>query len=474
MRRALLALGAALVILLPATDASALPAQDVGIVADDVAEFGVFIEEGVDEAYGVTLDIDSIDRAVADVRATGQDGGLVILSADASDHTSLEAFTDATFEELSQRGAAVDTLVVVTPDETWAVSTAATSGSVDAALDASSPQFFAGEFAGGYRAFFAELEPSVGATTSTDAPETTASGSGDDSGGGIGWFLPALLIGGLCLIGFMFWRSRRAKQQQVELDMDTARAELRDETTAASDLIWELAEKIVEAPLDVQQLFEEASDTFQEVGEQAESVTTPVEMQELIRRLGRATWQLEVVEARIEGRLPPPEPTAEQIEVPVRENPPPPPAGRRPPPPAPIPPVLRRSRSRKKSGLWDVLGPAIGGAAAGSIFRIRNRSQSRSRAPQQAPRSAPPPRSSRSGDLGGPVLGGGSSSRPRRKVSVEEANRGSRPSSSPSSSRSSRSSRSSKTSSKSSSSGRVRSAGRVRDRIRSAGRRRSR
>jgi hypothetical protein len=442
-------------------------------MADDVAEFGVFIEEGVEDAYDVTLDIDAIDRAVADVRASGQDGGLVILSADASDHASLEAFTDATFAELSRRGAAVDTLVVVTPNETWAVSSATTSGSVDAALDASSPQFFAGEFAGGYRAFFTELGPADVATTPTDAPEATASGGEDDSGGGIGWFLPALLIGGLCLIGFLFWRSRRAKQQQVELDMDTARAELREETTAASDLIWELAERITAAPLDVQQLFEEASDTFQEVGEQAETVTTPVEMQELIRRLGRATWQLEVVEARIEGRPPPPEPTAEQIEVPVRENPPPPPAGRRPPPPAPVPPVLRRSRGRKKSGLWDVLGPAIGGAA-GSIFRSRNRSQRRSRTPQPAPRSAPRPRSSGGGDLGGPVLGGGSSSPPRRKVSVEEANRGSRPSSSSSSSRSSRSSRSSKTSSKSSTSGRTRSAGRIRGRIRSAGRRRSR
>lgn len=472
MRRALLALGAALImiILSSPTLASALPTQDVGLIADDVAEFGVFIEEGVDEAYGVTLDIDQIDRAVADVRAGGQDGGFVILSAEASDHTSLAAFSDATFADLSQRGAAVETLVVVTPDETWAVTGASSSGSVDAALDASSPQFFAGDFADGYRAFFGEMSTVDPASTPADTPEATTGESNDESGGGIGWFLPAFLIAGLCLIGFLFWRARRAKKQQVELDMDTARIELREETTAASDLIWELAERITEAPLDVQQLFEEASDTFQEVGEQAESVTTPAEMQELIRRLGQATWQLEVVEARIEGRPPPPEPTAEQIEVPVRENPPEPPAGRRPPPPAPVPPVLRRSRGRKKSGLWDVLGPAIGGAAAGSIFRTRKRSQSRTRTPQPAPRSAPPPRSSREGDLGGPVLGGGSSSRPRRKVSVEEANRGSRPSSS----RSSGSSRSSKTSSKSSSSGRVRSAGRVRDRIRSAGRRRSR
>jgi hypothetical protein len=464
MRRALLALGAALIILCPATIAGALPAQDEALVADDVAEFGVFIEEGVEDAYDIALDIDAIDRAVADVRASGQDGGLVILSADASDHASLEAFTDATFAELSRRGAAVDTLVVVTPNETWAV-TSSSSGSVDAALDASSPDFFAGDFVDGYRAFFAVVEPADAATTPTAAPDVTAAESDTDSGGGIGWFLPVLLIGGLGLIGFLFWRSRRAKQQQIELDMDTARAELRDETTAASDLIWELSEKITEAPQDVQLLFEEASDTFQEVGEQSQTVTTPPEMQELIRRLGRATWQLEVVEARIEGRPPPPEPTPEQIEVPVRENPPPPPEGRRPPPPAPVPPVLRRSRGRKKSGLWDVLGPAIGGAAAGSIFRTR----SRSRAPRPAPRSAPP-RSSGRGDLGGPVLGGGSSSPPRRKVTVEEANRGSRPSGSASS----RSSRSSKSSSKRSSSGRVRSAGRMRDRVRSAGRRRSR
>ncbi len=467
MRRALLALGVALIILCPAATAAALPTQDEGIVADDVAEFGVFIEEGVEDAYDVTLDIDAVDRAVAQVRAGGQDGGLVILSADVSDYASLEAFTEATFAELARRGAAVDTLVVVTPDETWAVTDS--TGSVDAALETSSPDFFAGDFADGYRAFFAVAEPSGESTTPDLTPDATSGES--ESGGGIGWFLPALLIGGLGLIGFLFWRSRRAKQQQVELDMDTARAELGEETTAASDLIWELSEKITEAPRDVQELFEEASDTFQEVGEQSRTVTTPSEMQELIRRLGRATWQLEVVEARIEGRPPPPEPTPEQIEVPVRENPPPPPTGRRPPPPAPVPPVLRRSRGRKQSGLWDVLGPAIGGAAAGSIFRGR----SRRRTSQPAPRSAPR-RSSRKGDLGGPVLGGGSSSRPRRKVTVEEGNRGSRGSGS--SSRSSRSSSkpsaSKSSSSKSSSSGRVRSAGRIRNRVRSAGRRRSR
>ena len=91
--------------------------------------------------------------------------------------------------------------------------------------------------------------------------------------------------------------------------MDTARAELQEETTTASDLIWELAERITEAPRDVQELFEEASDTFQEVGDTFQEVgelsrtfITPREMQEPMRRLGRATWQLEVVEARIEGR----------------------------------------------------------------------------------------------------------------------------------------------------------------------------
>ena len=135
MRRALLALGTLLIVLHSAAIAGALPAQDVTVIADDVAEFGVFVEEGVEDAYGVEIDVDEIDTAVAGVRATGQDGGLVILNADASDHASLAAFTDATFAELSRRGAAVDTLVVVTPDETWAVS--ASAGSVDAALDAS-------------------------------------------------------------------------------------------------------------------------------------------------------------------------------------------------------------------------------------------------------------------------------------------------------------------------------------------------
>ncbi len=166
MRRALLAFGAALMILCPAAIAAALPSQDEGLVADDVAEFGVFIEEGVEDAYGITLDIDAIDRAVAEVRAGGQDGGLVILSADATDHASLEAFTDATFAELNRRGAAVDTLVVVTPDETWAV-TGSTSGSVDAALEGSSAAFFAGDFADGYRAFFAAVEPTE-VRTNTD------------------------------------------------------------------------------------------------------------------------------------------------------------------------------------------------------------------------------------------------------------------------------------------------------------------
>lgn len=329
MRRALLALGSILSALCVAPIAAALPAQDVTLITDDVAEFGVFVEEGVEDAYGVPIDIDEIDAAVAAVRATGQDGGLVILSADASDHASLAAFSNATLQELGRRGAAVDTVVAVTPDQIWAVSSSA--GAIDTALDASSSAFSRGDFADGYEAFFAALDPAdataAAPSDAGDPDEAAGEQSAEDSGGGIGWFLPALLIAGLCLAGFLFWRSRRARQQQMEVDMDTARAELREETTAASDLIWELSEQITEAPRDVEDLFEEASDTFQEVGERARTVTTPAEMQELIRRLGRATWQLEVVEARIEGRPPPPEPTPKQIEVPVRENPPPPPQG---------------------------------------------------------------------------------------------------------------------------------------------------
>lgn len=126
VRRARLAL-AIVIVLSPARPAAALPAQDVSLISDDVAEFGVFIEEGVEGAYDLAVDIDRIDRSVAGIRATGQDGGLFILSADASDHTSLSTFADATFQELGRWGAAVDTLVVVTPDETWAVSSSAGS-----------------------------------------------------------------------------------------------------------------------------------------------------------------------------------------------------------------------------------------------------------------------------------------------------------------------------------------------------------
>ena len=91
MRRALLALGATLITLCPAAAGAALPTQDEELVADDVAEFGVFGE--------------------------------------------------ATFAELTRRGAAVDTLVVVTPDETWVV-TGSRAGSVEPALEASSADFF--------------------------------------------------------------------------------------------------------------------------------------------------------------------------------------------------------------------------------------------------------------------------------------------------------------------------------------------
>ncbi|MFA9565024.1 MAG: hypothetical protein ACERLM_10015, partial [Acidimicrobiales bacterium] len=203
MRRALLALGAALMIMTPTTGASAAPAQDVRIITDDVAEFGVFIEEGVEDAYGVTVDVAAIDQAVADVRGSGQDGGLVILSDDASNHASLETFAEAVFQELGQRGAAVDTLVVVTPDQTLAVTDTMSSASMDAALDASSNDLLAGDFVVGYETFFADVEPADTPATPTEPAETTV--AKDDSGGSIGWFLPALLIGGLCLIGFLFW-----------------------------------------------------------------------------------------------------------------------------------------------------------------------------------------------------------------------------------------------------------------------------
>jgi len=224
----------------------------------------------------------------------GSDTSIVILQGDVSD---TEGYADRVLDGLPEGG----TVVVLTPSEIAAVSDFYSSAEIDRAIDASLP-LFDNDYAVGFRAF----EESLSSTTANVVP-TTQAVSVDSGGSGFG-FLAFLLVGG-GLIGFLVWRSKKKKEIEFAEDLEEAREEVRSQIGVVANDILEFADRVTLAENDeVSTLYTQATATFADIEQSLEAANTLGAIEELGSQLDEARWQLDAVEAKLEGRIPPPKP----------------------------------------------------------------------------------------------------------------------------------------------------------------------
>lgn len=356
---------------------SAMPvgAQSLDDIASVIDRDGSYLEL---ELQGVASD--AVDRANAD--------GVGFVYLDQENADDLPLLTSGLLQRLDELGSSYRTLIVLDTADVWVESLDRdTAGAADAAI----AQFATGAVAGGIDTVLDVLgggavAPGNNSNDSTAA--TTPATPSTNSGGGVPWLL-ILFLGAAAFLAVRFFAGRKRKAAALEAELAEDRAEIREQLRNNADHVIDLGDRIATADDDLRRMYEDAAQTFQDVSMGLDDAATAVEIDALDDRLDRAEWQFDVIEARLDGRTPPPEPT-------IGDGPIGRPSGRQPVPPlgggAPPPPTARSGRS-----LGDDR-PALG--ADESLFPgggSRGRSNQRRR---QAPRG----RSSRGG-LGGMVGG---------------------------------------------------------------------
>lgn len=268
---------AAAIVAFLATVGGAAAAVDPDQAAREAELRGYYLEPGVG------VDIGAMEGLVADV--AGRDLYFVALVETPPGGGDL--FAD---EVLARLGSG--TVVVVSADEVAAVSSRYGDGDLNRAIDASLDAFDR-TYPDGFAAFAAAL---------TASAEPAAGGAGR-------WLVLLVVVGVVGLVAFTLVRSSRRDRVASAARVEEAKAEIRSQLATVANQILEHSDRVALSQQDrVEELFRQANETYAEVEERLEGAVTVRQLEELSDRLDRARWQLESVDALLEGREPPPEP----------------------------------------------------------------------------------------------------------------------------------------------------------------------
>ncbi len=180
------------------------------------------------------------------------------------------------------------TVLVVSPTEIGWASDRYDDATVEAAIDEAVRAFDTGP-AEGLAAFADTLTPGD---------------SGASSASGLAWLIPvgliALVVGGVWLV-MRRGRAERAASEQRRLD--EAKRELDEQIAVVANYIVDLSDRVgtVDRP-DVETLYRSASETFTGVQRDLPEADELGELASLSDRLDEARWELEAVEAALDGR----------------------------------------------------------------------------------------------------------------------------------------------------------------------------
>ncbi len=187
---------------------------------------------------------------------------------------------------------------------------------IDAAADAAVAASVEGSTLTDLAAAFIGALPAsdAGVAADTGATGATPRSAGDDSGGGFPWVV--LLVPAVGLAVWLFFRSRRRKAlggAADPADIETARAEIREQLEVVADEILENENTVgLSDNAEAIEHYRLASETYNDVFARLDSTTNLLELAELNDRVDQARWQMDAAEALVEGRPVPPVPAPEK------------------------------------------------------------------------------------------------------------------------------------------------------------------
>lgn len=345
---------------------SSVAAQSLDEVADEVDQTGRFVEFDLDADTAA-----SIDRA--------NSNGIAFVWLDQGG-TDAQQVADGVASRLEDAGSRYGSLVVLNNDDFWVLS----RGDNGAAAASAARGFFASGAVG--TGLDAVTDAITGTATSETPSTTVATGtsgsSSSSSGGGFPWFW-AIVVAVLGFLGFRYVRGKSTAKKLVAQEIERDRAEIQEQLRNNADRVIDLGDKVIATgDGELIRTYEQASASYQDVSTSIDEAVTAEEVDALDDKIDEAEWQFEVIEARLEGRTPPPRPAPDADDA-IAPSAQPPSAGSpaatssgtpAPPSPTRVPP-LGSDRDRPALGRDDSVfdGPARPAAQRQPAPRSRRR-----------------------------------------------------------------------------------------------------
>ncbi len=296
-------------------------ATDVDDVVDGIDDDGYFVERDAEAGES------AVDDLVDDLSTSDETVAVALLADDVDG--GAEDFAGEVFDELEDRDIDVETLYIITPSDLGARSSVHDDADLGAALNQIGSGSIVAELrevhtalAGGAIDASDDDESDSGSGTTVADPEsgavidepagsdsTAAAGSDDSSQSGGFGLLPVLIVvaGGAAAVWFVM-RRKSGRRQQANLTR--ARTEAQEQLTAIGEAIYDLNDRLtISDRTDLKDRFAEATAAFNEVGDGVKAATSGPQMADLHLRLDRLRWQISAIEAELDGRPAPPEPT---------------------------------------------------------------------------------------------------------------------------------------------------------------------
>lgn len=301
-------------------------------VARVVLQDGYFIEQGADATDAV------VGAAVFDARASGGLLSVVVLSDEPS--SGATTYADAVANFVAQ-----GTILVVAPETVGWSSDGLdwTADELNHALDASLDGTSSDDVV---TIFVAELlDPS--------------SPSGGGGGAGVLVVIGLIVLAG---IAFFMWRSSRSNTARVGRIMEELRAKAGVQVQDVANDILDLEDEVREAGgAEVTARYQTASQIYSEATDALERASSPQDIVAASAKLDDAIWNLDAVEALLDGKPVPPKPEPPKAAAPSPVSPAPPtnaPSG-----PPPLQPYTRRETRRSSFGAGDILAAILASGA---------------------------------------------------------------------------------------------------------------
>ena len=354
MKRLLLPLVALVVLVAAASPAEVAPVLDAQ---------GYFVETGSN------ADPSAVEAAVAEARFAGGNLSVAVLASEPRGGATV--FAENTLDAMGGTG----TVFTVGPETVgWASEgDIYTRGQLDDATDAS--------LDGGTDTEVVE----VLVATLIDEPVGAAEPGG---GGGLpwGWIILFVVVAGGA---FLFWRMRQSSKRSEASAIDSARAEVKKRLDDVANDIIDLEHDVAGSSIAaVPVLYKSATEAYSDALKDYERAESPAELITTAEELDQAIWQLDSVEALLDGKPAPPKPVKPKPQTPPAQPPARPPSSGGPsvttPPRVPNG-AYRRPKRRSSSNTTAVLTGILLGSmgssrrARGGSFGRSSSSTSRSR-----------------------------------------------------------------------------------------------